>query len=218
MASDDTQRGREDAIAAHRRQMAPLMEELRAAGFDQMTLDELRTSRREYASAIPILVRWLGRIDAANAKESIVRALSVPWARGIATRPVLDEFHRAPREWVGYRWAIGNAMEVIADESVAPEILSIVGDPAHGTARQMFVLALGKLRYRESVPTLIQLLSDEDVAGHAAMALGQMGAAEAVTELERLASSAKPWVRKEASKALKRIASAKTRGGRDGPS
>jgi hypothetical protein len=193
------------------------MEELRAAGFDQVTLDDLRTSRKAYATAIPILVRWLSRIDDASAKESIVRALSVPWARGIATRPVLDEFDRAPREWVGFRWAIGNAMEVIADETVAADILNIVADPAHGTVRQMFVLALGKLRYREAVPTLVRLLSDEDVAGHAAMALGQMGAADALAELEGLASSAKPWVREEATKALKRIASGKGRGRRDGP-
>ncbi len=217
MVGHDAQRRREEAIALHRRQLTPLMDELHEAGFDQLTLDELRRSRQVYASAIPILVRWLSRVDAPSAKESIVRALSVPWSRGIATRALLDEFYKAPQEWVDFRWAIGNAMEVIADETVAPEILKLVADPAHGTARQMFVLALGKLRYRESVSTLIRLLSDEDVAGHAAMALGQMGAAEALAELERLATSAKPWVRKEASKAVKRITSGKGRGRRDGP-
>lgn len=217
MVVDDRERRRDEAIAAHWRQMAPLMEELHAAGFSEATLDELRISRKPYASAIPILVRWLPRVEDASAKESIVRTLSVPWARGIATRAVLDEFHRAPQEWEGLRWAIGNAMEVLADDGVAPEILTIVADPAQGTARQMFVLALGRLRYYESIPTLTRLLSDEDVAGHAAMALGHMGAAEALAELERLARGARPWIRKEATKALKRITSGKARGRRDGP-
>jgi HEAT repeat protein len=70
----------------------------------------------------------------------------------------------------------------------------------------MFVLALGKLGYRDSIPTLITLLEDGDVAGHAVMALGKMAAPEAGPMLERLATSGKPWLRKEAKKALKRIA------------
>jgi HEAT repeat protein len=199
--------------------MAPLIRELQAAGFSIETLDELRESRTVYRGAIALLLRWLPRIESLDAKESIIRTLSVPWAKSIATRAVLDEFYKVRQEGEGkyLRWAVGSAMGVIADESVAPEIVNIVADPAHGTARQMFVLALGKLRYRESIPTLIRLLSDEDVAGHAAMALGQMGAAEALAELERLTTSGKPWVRKVASKAVKRITSAKGRGRRDGP-
>jgi HEAT repeat protein len=97
-------------------------------------------------------------------------------------------------------------MEVIADASVAAEIAGIVENPAHGAARQMFVLALGKLGYRESIPTLIWLLDDDEVAGHAARALGKMTARGAVPKLEGLAGVGKPWVRKEAMKALNRIA------------
>jgi HEAT repeat protein len=100
-------------------------------------------------------------------------------------------------------------MEVIADPAVAPEIMSIVADPSHGTARQMFVLALGTVGYRDSIPTLIKLLEDGDVAAHAVMALGKMAAREASPMLERLATSGKPWVRKEAMKALKRIANSR---------
>lgn len=198
-------RRRQEAIALHRRQLAPVIDELHAAGFNQATLDELRTSRTVYASAIPILVDWLPKVNDPGAKESIVRTLSVPWAGSHAARVLLDEFHKAPQEWAMLKWAIGNAMEVIADSPVAAEILSIVKDPAHGTARQMFVLTLGKLGYRDSIPTLMELLEQEDVAGHAVIALGKMEAHEAVPMLERLATSGKPWVRKEAVKALTRI-------------
>ena len=97
-------------------------------------------------------------------------------------------------------------MEVIADRAVATELVNIVADPSHGTARQMFVLALGRLGDRDSIPTLIRLLEEDGVAGHAAAALGKMVAHEAGPMLERLAISGTPWVRREAVKALKRIA------------
>ncbi len=206
LAGGRVARDRQEAIALHQRQLAPLMDELHAAGFGHVTLDELRTSRTAYVLAVPILVHWLSQVTDPSAKESIVRALSVPWAGSLATRALLDEFHRAPHEWASLKWAIGNAIEVIADPAAATEIVSIIAEPSHGAARQMFVLAVGRIGYRDSIPTLIRLLEDGDVAGHAVMALGKMAAHEAGPMLERLSTSGKPWVRKEAVKALKRIA------------
>ena len=206
MLGNRLERDRQEAIALHRRQLVQVMDELHAVGLDYATLDELRTSRTVYELAIPILVHWLPRVTDPSAKESIVRTLSVPWGGSLATRALLDEFYRARREWVSLKWAIGNAMEVVADPAVAKEIVSIVVEPSHGTTRQMFVLALGKIGCRDSIPTLIQLLEDGDVAGHAVMALGKMAAHEAAPMLERLSTNGKPWVRKEAVKALKRIA------------
>lgn len=203
--SDDARQERHERVAAHRQQLAPLMVELQRMGFDYPTLDDLRRSHTVYASAVPVLVHWLQKVTGDHEKEAIVRTLSVPWADSGATRVLLDEFYRAPREWTSLKWAIGNAMDCIADPTVSAEMQTIAADSSHGTTRQMFILALGKVGHRPSIPTLIRLLEDDDVAGHAVMALGAMAAREASPMIERLAITGKPWIRRVATTALKRI-------------
>jgi HEAT repeat protein len=205
-SQDQHEQERQRAIAEHNRISAPVCADLRNAGFEFNTLDELRRSGKQYRAAIPILLSWLPKVEALDVKESIVRTLSVPWARGIATKPVLEEFFKAPKEAMAFRWVVGNAMEVIADSSVTDEILSIVGDASNGMARQMFVLALGKLQDPRAIPLLIGLLMDEEVAGHAAEALGNLKAVEAKAALEATQKHPKAWVRKAASTALSKIA------------
>lgn len=205
-AQGNKERERQQATAEHRRISAPILAELRDAGFDFGTLDELRRSGKQYRAALPILISWLPRIESLDVKESLVRTLSVPWARGIATNPVLQEFYKASKEAMALRWAVGNAMEVIADNSVADEILSIVADRSNGMARQMFVLALGKLQHPRAVPVLVDLLEDEEVAGHAVKALGNLKAVEAKGGLEGMLKHTKTWIREEAASALSRIA------------
>jgi HEAT repeat protein len=196
---------RDAAIIEHARAAAPVITALQDAGFQVNTLDELRRSGKKYGDAVPILVEWLPKVKRQDVKESIVRTLSVPWAKGVAVRVVLDEFYSAPIKDMSFRWAIGNAMEVIADQSVGDEILTIVEDSNNGMARQMFVMALGKLGMPKSIPVLIKLLRQEEVAGHAAEALGKLRAVEARQELENIAMIGKPWVRKAAKKALAKI-------------
>ena len=185
---------------------ATILAELDEAGFTFSTLDELRRSGVNYKVAIPILLRWLLRVDDSGMKESLVRCLTVPWAKGIATKAVLSEFHKAANDADSLRWAIGNAMDVIADPSVGNEILSIVAAQSNGSARQMFVLAVGKLKPENASEVLIPLLEQDEVAGHAAEALGKLGAVEAKDGLERLVKSGRPWVKKAAETALGRIA------------
>lgn len=206
--TDDREQQRQAAIAEHARATEPIIAELRALGFEVATLDELRRSGKNYSRAVPVLINWLPKVQGLDVKESIIRTLSVPWAKGVATRVVLDEFYKSPTEAMNFRWAVGNAMEVIADEAVAGELLEIVANPSNGMARQMFVMALGKIGSSASIPVLLGLLRQEEVAGHAVDALGRLQAVEATEELQRLAAHGKPWVRKAAAKALARIAKA----------
>jgi HEAT repeat protein len=68
------------------------------------------------------------------------------------------------------------------------------------------VLALGRSRDARAVPTLIDVLDDPEVAAHAASALGQLKAFAARPALERLLTDPQPLVRREARKALKKLA------------
>src|SRR3954451_3763533 len=89
------------------RQLAPLLEELHKLGYDVDSLGELPRLGRRYRNAVPVLLKYLARLTDPALKRSLVRALSVPWARPAAIRPLLDEFDQSEDEV--YRWIIGNA-------------------------------------------------------------------------------------------------------------
>lgn len=183
-----------------------LLVELAEAGFPVASLTELRTSGLRYRAAVPVLLRWLPTVSDRQVKEDLVRALSVPWARPVAARPLIAEFDRvADPTGTGLRWAIGNALSVVSDDSVFDDLVRIVEDRVFGKARQMVVLGLGRSKRPEVVPVLIGLLGDEEVSGHAVKALGKLRAQDARPALERMVSDPRSWVRREAQKALAKL-------------
>jgi HEAT repeat protein len=173
-----------------------LREDLRRAGAPCSDLWELVTTNIAYPAAIPVLLDWLEHLDErlpADTRDKthqvLVRALTV----------VEDP------SGLGLRWVIGNALEVVADDSVFDDLEALVRDEAFGRARQMVVLGLGRSQDRRAVPVLIDLLNDPDVAAHAAIALGKLRAAEACSALEEHLADPQPLVRREAKKALTKL-------------
>lgn len=206
----------EAAVRENRKVEVPIVKELRNAGYNVDSVWGLiglfRTTRSRYVEAVPILLRWLPRISNTDVKDTIVRVLSVPWAKE-ASPTLIAEFKLAPNPPSGktsWKWAIGNAIEVLADDEVFADISEIALDRQYARDREMFALALAKMRKHkdEAIDALIRLLDDEDVAGHAVLALGKLRAKKAAPHLERFTSHPKTWVRKEAKKALGRIQSA----------
>lgn len=187
---------------------APVLADLAKVGFDVESVAELYNKKIDYRSAIPVLLEWVPQISHRAVKESIVRALSVPWAKPHAARPLIDEFRRLdddPRS--SLRWAIGNALEVVSDETVFDSLVQLACDRSYGQARQMIVVALGNMRHPQAVDVLIDLLDEEDVAGHAMLALGRLRAERARPYIEPFTKHPQQWVRDEARAALKRIGS-----------
>jgi HEAT repeat protein len=195
---------RQKAIDNFRLECIPIIDELKDAGFDVKNLDELRRSRIRYTTAVPILLKWLPLSKDPAVKESIVRTLSVPWSRPIALRPLIAEF-RGDSATHGLRWTIGNAIAVIADDSVFEDICYLVQDKQYGKAREMLTVALGKMKNPAAVTFLLDLLNDDEVAGHAIIALGDLKAEKALLKIESFLNHPKSWVRKEVYKALKKI-------------
>jgi len=185
----------------------PLIEELRRLGLDVRTVGELYNHALPYRSALPALLDWLPRVENPIVKEDIVRALSVPWARGTdAAMLLVSEFERADDpHGTGLRWAIGNAIEATADDRIASEMLRLATDARYGRAREMVVFGLGKLKDPRIPAVLLQLLDDEQVVGHALGAVARLKATVARARVESLLNHPKPWVRKEAKKALVRL-------------
>jgi HEAT repeat protein len=184
---------------------SPVLQDLTAAGFRVRTVGELRRVGAEYAAAVPILVRWLPAVDDRYVKEDIVRTLSVPWAKA-AAQALLQEFQRLPDEdGIGLRWAIANALSVVADEDDFDEVAALAVDPTQGRAREMLVAALGNVHSDRAFELLRRLLDDDAVAGCAVMGLGNLGDPRAKPLVEPFINHPKKWVRDEAQKALKKL-------------
>lgn len=187
---------------------APIVKELVGAGFPVSHIADLLNQRRVYPSAIPILLAWLPTVENLQVKEVIVRCLSVPFAKPMAAHPLIDAFRRAHAQddsVLGLRWAIGNALEVVADDVVLDDMTELAQDRRYGRAREMLVVGLGNMSEQRVIPVLLDLLKDDEVSGHAIMALGTLRALAARPHVEPFLRPPKAWVRKEAKKTIAKI-------------
>jgi HEAT repeat protein len=186
---------------------------LRAAGLQVDSIYDLVNTRSSYTEAIPLLISLLPGVKESVIKEGVVRALAVKQARPLALAPLIAEYRAIPpddQKLLNLKWAIGNTLDVIADDSVFEEIAALAQDRRHGQAREMVALALGRMKKSpRAVDVLIGLLDDDEVVGHAAMALGRLKARKAEPALERLRNHEKAWIRKEVERALAKIQKAK---------
>jgi len=196
---------RQQLIAQNKEASKPVLANLSQAGLDVDWIEDLYNKRLDYKRAIPILLRWLPRVENPAVKEAIVRALSVPWARNTEAPALLVEEFRRSKGDFGLNWAIGNALSVVADDDVLNDIVGLIRDKTYGKAREMLVVALGNMKTPDVKYFLIELLDDEDLAGYAIMALGKLKSKEARPFIERFLTHPKSWVRREAKKALARI-------------
>jgi len=149
-AAERRARGINRAINDYNMAAGPLKAELAQAGFPVDKVSDLFYMRYDYRPAFPILMKWLPRLENLDVKEEIVRALTDKWARPVAARPLIEEFRGAPvgNEFrlLSYKWAIGNALAMVADDSVFDEIVELIRDQRHGWSRDMLCKALGRMK------------------------------------------------------------------------
>jgi HEAT repeat protein len=191
---------------AYRRAAQPILTQLSKAGYDVESIGDLR-AYKGYQAAIPVLLEWLPRVSDRSVKIDLIRTLGTKLARPQAARPLIGEFLSLsptsdPPSPDTLRWAIGDALSVVADDSVFDELAGIAIDRRHGDQRGLVVVALGNMHDPRAVQVLVPLLEDPEVAGYAVMALGKLKASEAAPRIESFLNDPSPWVRREARKAL----------------
>jgi hypothetical protein len=180
----------------------------------------IHAPRFDYEAAAPILTRWLPRAQTPLVKERIVRSLTgEKAATPHALRPLVDEFRAAgDEEETGLQWAIGNALATLADDSIADDLIGLARDRQHGRGRQMLMDALARTKDERALDLLVELVDDDDVAGHAISALRRLGPKSSLPYLERArpalehqaSEGATHIARKHATAALKRLEEAGT--------
>lgn len=184
-----------------------LIRELGEAGFVVECVYDLFNNRYDYRSAIPLLLSWLPRTKDPHVKEGIVRALSVKWAKNIATQPLLRELKRAQdTSGTGIAWTIASAIDVVATDQDFFDVVAMAQSKTLGRAREMLVHSLRNMKKSpEVVGILIELLEDDAVTGHAIAALRKLNAKQAVTAIEAYLDDPRTLVRGEARKAIKKL-------------
>ncbi len=173
---------------------------------------ELVNSPTYNSSTIPVLVKLIEEgVDDDLILEGVVRSLTNPKAKGIANRPLLDLFDRTSPESSSLRWAIGNALKQIVQESDRDRVMAIVRNRRNGYARQEFVGALGKVATSEIEEMLVTLLDDEEVAAHALESLQKLRSPLGLSKAEYLVvHSKRKAVRDEARRYLEKAATKAT--------
>lgn len=184
---------------------------LRFAGVKVSSVYDLVNRKSNYPDAIPILLRLLPDLKHHVIREGVVRALTVKEASGVAVDPLIREFKKISYEGDDrdaeqlLKWAIGNALRVIATPDDCGKLIELVSERRHGHARAEIVTALARFKNRESVDALLDALNDDRVAGQAMSALKTLKATEAIPIVQRYLSHSSPWLRKVAMTTIKRL-------------
>jgi hypothetical protein len=174
----------------------------------------IHAPRFDYVAAAPILIRWLPRAQTPLIKERVVRSLTgEKAATPDALRPLVSEFRQAADEERALKWAIGNALATLADDSIADDLVELARDRRHGRSREMLMDALARTKDERALDALVELVDDDDVAGHAISALRRLGPKSSLPYLERArpalvrqaAEGVWPIARYHATKALERL-------------
>jgi hypothetical protein len=198
-----------DHIEALRNAEAPLLAELAEAGFDVDTVQDLYQRRYDYRAAIPILLKWLPRVEYPTAKTLIARALEDRWARPQAAKPLIREFRKitdtTESDVSVLKDAIACALEVVADDSVFDDIVELVHDVTHHDRSGPLVASLGRMKDPRAVDVLIELLGDETLTVWALIGLRRLAPEGCRAHVEPfLASSNRAW-RNEAKKLIAKL-------------
>ena len=197
---------REELERSLRAEEAPLVQALAAAGIMVSSVWELVNSAHKYASAIPVLIKHLKTSYHPRIREGIARALTVPEAKPLAAHALIEAFQHEPDGTdIGVKWALANALTVVADDSVLDDLIALVQDKRHGASRTVLTLALGNTKNPRAVDVLLELLQDDEVVEHVLTVLGTLREQRARPHIQCLLNHPQPGVRKAAKQALAKI-------------
>jgi hypothetical protein len=125
---------------------AAIRRDLAAVGLKVSSIDEVINMSAPYPKAIPVLVQHLATARHPVLRDALARALTVREAEGIASGPILRELKREPNPGSETRWAMANALTIVAVPADADEIAALVEDPNFEDVRERLTQALKNLR------------------------------------------------------------------------
>jgi hypothetical protein len=187
----------------------PVVDALTESGVPVKSVWDLVNTKRDYRRSIPVLLDHLKRPYPFRIREGIARALTIKDAGQATCNELVNQFRRVSESTDaaqhGFKWALGNAISVVADNSSFNEVAELILDKQHGTSRDMMTLRLPELDSKRAISVLLELLEDNEVASFALIALAKLGAQEARHKIQGLLSHPEPTIRAEARRALAKL-------------
>lgn len=139
---------------------APLVEELRAAGYEVESAWDLVNTAAPYPKALPILLDHLSRPYPGPVREGIARALAVPDAKfgwGVLTRLYGHEQDKRAKD------GLAVAVAAVADDEVIGDVIALALDTRHGPSRLLLLSALERSADPRAKATLMELGTDPEL-------------------------------------------------------
>lgn len=135
---------RQAAELEFRAEEEPMIADLAKLGFEVGSVWDFVNTNKSYSAAIPTLLNHLRRPYHERIRNGIIRALTVKEAKGLAGNDILGELQR---ETDGEnRWALANALTVVAEQSNAAAIEALLSDPAFADISERLSESLKKLQ------------------------------------------------------------------------
>lgn len=119
-----------------------LLADLRRVGYRLESVWDFVNTAESYPEAIPVLLDHLRRPYSDIHREGIARALTVSEARGIAGPVMLTLLHDPMITGEQLRWALANALTIVADRADREEIKQLIAAEPAGDVQKRLVRAL----------------------------------------------------------------------------
>jgi hypothetical protein len=170
----EAQRQRDEELARReaewRRAEAPLVEQLRAAGFDVDSAWDLVNTSIPYPAALAILLDHLGRGYPDRVREGIARALAVRDAK-IGWEKLTRLYREEPVE-TDAKDGMAVALAAASDDEVVDELIALARDGAHGNSRLLLLRGLKRSRDPRAQAALEEFALDPVLGQEARRLLG----------------------------------------------
>lgn len=150
-----------ESVAEHRRAEAPLVDELRSAGFQVQSAWDLVNTPGSYPKAVPILLAHLSRPYPAAVREGIARALAVPDAKAVGWDVLIRLYRGESEERV--KDGLAAAIAAAADDDVIGDVIALARDTGQGSSRLLLLSALERSADQRARATLTDLATDPDL-------------------------------------------------------
>jgi HEAT repeat protein len=156
--------------AEWRRAEAPLVEQLREAGFEVDSAWDLVNTSTPYPAALPILLEHLERSYPDRVREGIARALAVRDAR--FAWETLIRLYRQEEASSNAKDGLAVALAAVSDDDVLDDLISLARDSAHGESRLLLLRGLKRSRTLQARTALEEFAADPVLGQEARRLLG----------------------------------------------
>ena len=178
-------------------------QELLNLGFKFQVLNQAESLMPKYKDTIlPIVIKYYKTAKLKDEKLYLMRWFHHRGLEEVVPMLLKDYYSDNPDI---DKWAIGDRLYQIRSKKHIDDYLKIISDPSYGQDRQMVILLVGKLKVKEAIPILINLLEDEGVRLQAIAALGDFKQENLRPYFERFQNSTHPGWRNYAKKAIKKL-------------